>query len=76
MASSGLTGSYGYTDTLKGVHFGPGSTKTALPKLLNTIGAKKALVVTGRSLFTKVGIHFFYPAISSYISILYIRQTL
>ena len=52
--SSDLRGSYAWTDTLKGVHYGPGSVKTALPKLLNTLGAKKAFVVTGRSLHDKV----------------------
>lgn len=49
-----LHGFYGWTDTLKGVFYGPGSVKTALPKLLNVLGAKKALVVTGKSLYTKV----------------------
>ena len=52
-----MTGSYAYTDTLKGVYYGPGATKTALPKLLDVVGAKKAFVVTGRSLFTKVPFH-------------------
>jgi alcohol dehydrogenase class IV len=49
-----LHGSYAWTDTLKGVYYGPGSVATALPKLLHTLGVKKALVVTGRSLYTKV----------------------
>ena len=53
-ASSTLSGFYAYTETLKGVHYGPGSVKTALPKLLATIGAKKALIVTGKSLYTMV----------------------
>ncbi|KDR75815.1 hypothetical protein GALMADRAFT_68153 [Galerina marginata CBS 339.88] len=51
--SSPLSGYYSYTDTLKGVYYGPGSVKTALPKLLNTLGVKKALVVTGKSLHSK-----------------------
>ncbi|KAI0779924.1 iron-containing alcohol dehydrogenase [Fomes fomentarius] len=54
--SSNLNGSYAYTDTLKGVYYGPGSVKTALPKLLGILGAKKALVVTGRSLFHKTDV--------------------
>ena len=49
-----LQGFYGWTDTLKGVYYGPGSVVTALPKLLNTLGVKKVLVVTGKSLMNKV----------------------
>lgn len=52
--STNLQGQYAWTDTLKGVHYGPGSVNTALPKLLKTLGASKALVVTGRSLHDKV----------------------
>ena len=52
--SSDLQGFYGWTDTLKGVQYGPGSVETALPKFLNLLGVKKALIVTGRSLFEKV----------------------
>ncbi|KNZ72832.1 NAD-dependent methanol dehydrogenase [Termitomyces sp. J132] len=48
-----LSGFYSWTDTLEGVYYGPGSTKTALPKLLHTLGIKKALVVTGKSLHDK-----------------------
>ena len=55
--SSNLQGQYAWTDTLKGVHYGPGSVNTALPKLLKTLGASKALVVTGRSLHDKVSTH-------------------
>ncbi|PIL35439.1 hypothetical protein GSI_02166 [Ganoderma sinense ZZ0214-1] len=51
-ASSSLSGFYAYTDTLKGVHYGPGCVKTALPKLLATVGGKKALIVTGKTLST------------------------
>ncbi|GBE81569.1 alcohol dehydrogenase IV [Sparassis latifolia] len=54
--STNLHGYYGYTDTLKGVYYGPGSLVTALPKLLNLLGAKKALVVTGRSLHEKTDV--------------------
>jgi alcohol dehydrogenase class IV len=52
--SSSLQGFYSWTDTLKGVYYGPGSVVYALPKLLDTLGVKKALVVTGRSLREKV----------------------
>ncbi|KAF9464993.1 alcohol dehydrogenase IV [Collybia nuda] len=51
-----LHGFYGWTDTLKGVFYGPGSVKTALPKLLSTLGVRNALVVTGKSLYTKTSI--------------------
>ncbi|KAF8967833.1 alcohol dehydrogenase IV [Flammula alnicola] len=54
--SSPLEGFYSWTDTLKGVYYGSGSTKTALPKLLNTLGVKKALIVTGRSLHEKTDV--------------------
>jgi hypothetical protein len=33
---------------------GPGSVETALPKLLEILGAKRALIVTGKSLLEKV----------------------
>lgn len=52
--SSELEGVYSYTDTLKGVYYGPGCTKTALPELLKELHGTKALIVTGRSLFQKV----------------------
>ncbi|PPQ63487.1 hypothetical protein CVT24_005144 [Panaeolus cyanescens] len=51
-----LHGFYSWTDTLKGVYYGPGSVKTALPKLLATLSVKKALIVTGKSLNTKTDI--------------------
>ncbi|EPS94150.1 hypothetical protein FOMPIDRAFT_1063307 [Fomitopsis schrenkii] len=54
--STNLQGQYAWTDTLKGVHYGPGSVNTALPKLLKTLGASKALVVTGRSLHDKTDV--------------------
>ncbi|KAH8119644.1 alcohol dehydrogenase IV [Phellopilus nigrolimitatus] len=53
---STLSGSYAYTDTLKGVYYGPGCLTVALPKLLATLGATKALVVTGRSLHEKTDV--------------------
>lgn len=52
--SNSLQGYYGWTDTLKGVYYGPGSLESALPKLLNTLSAKKALLVTGKTLHDKV----------------------
>ncbi|KAL5528036.1 hypothetical protein ACEPAF_7172 [Sanghuangporus sanghuang] len=51
-----LHGSYAYTDPLKGVYYGPGSLKDALPKLLKTLQVKKALVVTGKTLHTKTDV--------------------
>ncbi|KAI0081311.1 iron-containing alcohol dehydrogenase [Panus rudis PR-1116 ss-1] len=54
--STDLRGQYAWTDTLKGVHYGPGSVKTALPKLLKIIGGTKALVVTGKSLHDKTDV--------------------
>jgi len=43
-----------YMDALKGLYYGPGSLKTALPKLLDSLGVKKVLIVTGKSLNNKV----------------------
>ncbi|KAH8078070.1 alcohol dehydrogenase IV [Cristinia sonorae] len=54
--STDLHGYYAYTDTLKGVYYGPGSVETALPKLMNTLGVKKALIVTGRTLAFKTDV--------------------
>jgi len=54
--STALHGYYGWTDTLKGVYYGPGSLKTALPKLLDALKVKKALVVTGKSLYHKTDV--------------------
>lgn len=54
--TTNIYGFYSWTDTLKGVYYGPGSVKTALPILLGTTGAKRALVITGRTLHTKVRI--------------------
>lgn len=45
---------YAWTDTLKGIYYGPGSLKSALPKLLDTLKASRALVVTGKTLHEKV----------------------
>lgn len=51
---SSLHGSYAYNDVLKGVYYGAGSLTTALPKLMDILGAKRALIVTGKSLNNKV----------------------
>ncbi|KAH8078071.1 iron-containing alcohol dehydrogenase [Cristinia sonorae] len=40
----------------KEVYFGPGCLETALPKVLERLGVKKAFIVTGRSLFEKTDI--------------------
>lgn len=48
------TGSYAYSDNLKRVYYGPGCVEDALPKFIEALGVKKALVVTGASLRTKV----------------------
>ncbi|KAG6820245.1 hypothetical protein H0H93_003409 [Arthromyces matolae] len=55
-SQASLIGFYSWTDTLKGVYYGPGSTKIALPKLLGVLGIKKALLVTGKSLHDKTDI--------------------
>ncbi|THH18790.1 hypothetical protein EW146_g2256 [Bondarzewia mesenterica] len=55
--STDLQGFYSWSDTLKGVYYGPGSLSTALPKLRASIGGTKALIITGRSLYTKVRTH-------------------
>jgi len=54
--SPSVQGFYSWTDTLKGVYYGPGSVHTALPKLLQVLKAKKALVVTGNSLHSKTDV--------------------
>ncbi|KAK0461176.1 uncharacterized protein EV420DRAFT_1619642 [Desarmillaria tabescens] len=56
MAPSSLQGFYGYTDTLSGVFYGPGSVSTALPALLSTLGVRKALIVTTKSLVNKTDV--------------------
>ncbi|KAK7005866.1 alcohol dehydrogenase IV [Favolaschia claudopus] len=53
---STLSGFYASTDSLKGVYYGPGCVATALPKLIRSLGVKKGLIVTGRSLATKTNV--------------------
>lgn len=55
MSTEAVSGFYAYTQTLKGVHYGPGSVKNSLTSVLEGFGAKKVLVVTGKSLQEKVG---------------------
>lgn len=64
--STELSGYYGWTHSLLGVYYGPGSVSTALPKLLDAIGAFKALVVTGTSLYSKVRMTRLVPTFSHY----------
>ncbi|VDB95141.1 unnamed protein product [Peniophora sp. CBMAI 1063] len=54
--STELHGFYGWTETLKGVYYGPGSIETSLPKLRSLIGGTKALIVTGKSLHNKTDV--------------------
>lgn len=54
--SSNLQGYYSWTDSLKGIQYGPGCLEQALPKFLDMLGAKKALIVTGRSLYEKTDV--------------------
>ncbi|KAF7354892.1 Alcohol dehydrogenase IV [Mycena sanguinolenta] len=53
---SALSGSYGWTDTLRRVKYGPGCVATALPELIQLLGVRKGLIVTGRSLATKTDV--------------------
>ncbi|KAJ8589308.1 Dehydroquinate synthase-like protein [Rhizopogon salebrosus TDB-379] len=41
---------------LNGVYYGPKCVETAPPKLLDALGAKRALVVTGETLCNKIGV--------------------
>jgi hypothetical protein len=43
-----------YNDTLKGVYYGPKCVETALPNLLDMLGAKRAPVVAGKTIRDKV----------------------
>ncbi|KAI9509496.1 alcohol dehydrogenase IV [Russula earlei] len=54
--SADLNGYYAWTRTLEGLYYGPGSVLTALPKLLDTLGGSKAMIVTGKSLYTKTDV--------------------
>ncbi|KAJ3909162.1 alcohol dehydrogenase IV [Lentinula edodes] len=54
--STELQGFYGWTDTLQGIQYGPGSVSTALPKFFKLLGVSKALVLTGKSLYEKTDV--------------------
>ncbi|KAJ3920425.1 alcohol dehydrogenase IV [Lentinula edodes] len=54
--STELQGFYGWTDTLRGIQYGPGSVSTALPKFFKLLGVSKALVLTGKSLYEKANV--------------------
>ncbi|KAF9070607.1 alcohol dehydrogenase IV [Rhodocollybia butyracea] len=54
--STELQGFYGWTDTLHGIQYGPGSVSTALPKFFKLLGVSKALVLTGKSLYEKTDV--------------------
>lgn len=62
--STELSGYYSWTQNLQGVYYGPGSVSTALPKLLDTLGTSKAMVVTGNSLYTKVCLRSMNPSVA------------
>ena len=55
MSTEAISGFYAYTQTLKGVYYGPGSVKSSLISILEGFGTKKVLIVTGKSLREKVG---------------------
>jgi len=54
MSTSAISGFYAYTQTLKGVYYGPGSVNKSLISILEGFGSKKVLIVTGKSLREKV----------------------
>ena len=54
MPAEVISGFYAYTQTLKGVYYGPGSVKDSLISVLEGFGTKKVLIVTGKSLREKV----------------------
>ncbi|KAJ7179546.1 alcohol dehydrogenase IV [Mycena filopes] len=51
-----FSGSYGSTGSLKSVHYGAGCVSTALPKLIQVLGVKRGLIVTGNSLYHKTDV--------------------
>ncbi|KAJ7900880.1 alcohol dehydrogenase IV [Mycena leptocephala] len=51
-----MSGSYAWTEGLKSIHYGPGCVTDALPKLIQTLGVKKGLIITGHSLYTKTDV--------------------
>ena len=54
MSTPAISGFYAYTQTLKGVYYGPGSVKNSLISVLEGFGTKRVLIITGRSLRERV----------------------
>ncbi|KAF9451931.1 iron-containing alcohol dehydrogenase [Macrolepiota fuliginosa MF-IS2] len=52
-ASTAYHGQYSWQHNLQGLFYGPGCIKTALPELLDTLGIKKAMVLTSKSVLFK-----------------------
>lgn len=52
--STTYQGYYSWQLHLKGLFYGPGCVKTALPELLKTLGITRALVLTSKSVLFKV----------------------
>lgn len=66
MSEEAISGFYAYTQTLKGVYYGPGSVKNSLTSVLEGLNTKKVLIVTGKSLREKVG-RFFFSQTEGYL---------
>ena len=67
MSASAISGFYAYTQTLKGVYYGPGSVKNSLVSVLEGLGTKKVLIVTGKSLREKVSKVWIFWRTSGYL---------
>jgi hypothetical protein len=52
--STTFQGHYAWHQNLQGIFYGPGCVNTALPGLLETLGLKRAMVLTSKSVLTKV----------------------
>lgn len=52
--STAYQGHYSWHDNLQGITYGPGCIKTALPELLGVLGIKRAMVLTSKSVLSKV----------------------
>ncbi|PCH43470.1 alcohol dehydrogenase IV [Wolfiporia cocos MD-104 SS10] len=51
-----LHGQYDWSCPLRSVYYGPGCLSTTLPKLLDRLNVKAAMIVTGQSLFSKTDV--------------------
>ncbi|KAH7903164.1 hypothetical protein BJ138DRAFT_1021065, partial [Hygrophoropsis aurantiaca] len=51
-----LQGSYAWVDAIRKISYGPGCVTKALPQIMDLLGGKKALIVTGNSLRTKTDV--------------------